>query len=139
MKTADPMIHVAITKRKDAPMWKTAHQCPSGSSVELKIQRHRTAPWTQLYLEESYMTETNKLVSRQTGINLSNTETRRLINTIAPGLIKHAMVAAEVLRGLQKDSADREVLTNLDAALAELYLADRKEDAGPQAGSGDIL
>lgn len=129
MNNPNPIVEAAITKRKSSPIWKAAHQCPHGSNAELKVKRHRTAPWTQLYLEESYFTKSDKLVSRQTGICLSNSETRRLIDAICPGLLKHAIVAAEVIRsGRAVDEADREVLRNLELALAELHAADRPAD-----------
>ncbi len=37
----------------------------------------------------------------------------------APELLRHAAIAAEILRGLTMDAADREVLRNLDAAIAK--------------------
>ena len=39
--------------------------------------------------------------------------------TAAPELLRHAAIAAEILRGLTIDAADREVLKNLDHAIAK--------------------
>lgn len=37
----------------------------------------------------------------------------------SPDLIKHGTIAAEILRGLTLNAADREVLENLDAAISK--------------------
>jgi len=44
---------------------------------------------------------------------------RQPLYAAAPDLLRHAVVAAEILRGLRQDKADAEVLRNHDAAIAK--------------------
>ncbi len=111
----DPIIDVAV-QHAERPSWRKYGE----GQAEIRLSRHTSAKWVSIRLEESYSNEAGKLIGKQTSMTLRGAEVLRILDAIAPGLVKSSLIAAEILRGLQIDAADAEVLKNLDAALQQL-------------------